>query len=96
MTPTKPSPLDQQEISMAMRFGVAYLLLVTAWLILCAAITRASDSEEAVTSELKSEPIPAGIRIGRLADHFPICSQESTVLNPFFATASATADALSR
>ncbi len=59
MTPTKPSPLDQQKVSMAMRFGVAYLLLVTAWLILCAAIMRTSAGEETVKSGLKSEPIPA-------------------------------------
>jgi hypothetical protein len=58
MTPTKPSTLDQQKMSMAIRFGVAYLLLVTAWLILCAAIMRASDGDEAPTSERESEPIP--------------------------------------
>jgi hypothetical protein len=58
MTPTKPSPLDQQKMSMAIRFGVAYLLLVTAWLILCAAIMRASDGDGSITGELKSEPVP--------------------------------------
>ncbi len=42
MVPRKPSTLTDQTWSMALRLGFGYLLLVTAWVILCAAIVRAS------------------------------------------------------
>jgi hypothetical protein len=48
MVPRKPSPLSEQTWNMALRLGVGYLLLVTAWVILCAAIMRASDGEDAI------------------------------------------------
>jgi hypothetical protein len=41
LTPAKPSSLSAQTWSMVIRLGLAYLLLVTAWLVLCAAIMRA-------------------------------------------------------
>lgn len=59
MTPTKPSPLSTQELSMAVRLGCAYLLLVTAWLVLCAAIMRASGGEKA-EGIAENEPEPVG------------------------------------
>ena len=43
MVPRKPSPLNEQTWSMVFRLGFGYLLLVTAWMVLCAAIMRASD-----------------------------------------------------
>ena len=51
MTPTRPSPLSTQTWSVAMRFGLGYLLLVTAWLVLCAAMARTSQypAEESAT-----------------------------------------------
>jgi len=58
MVPTRPSPLNQQEWSMAVRLGSGYVLLVTAWVVLCAAITIASDGEDRVMtarSEIKPE-----------------------------------------
>jgi hypothetical protein len=48
MTPTKPSALTAQTWSMATRLGIAYLLLVTAWLVLCAAMARATADTEPV------------------------------------------------
>jgi hypothetical protein len=45
MVPRRPSSLRLQEWSMGLRLGVGYLLLVTAWLVLCAAIVRASGGE---------------------------------------------------
>ena len=42
ITPTKGSALSAQTWSMVMRLGVGYLLLVTMWLIVCAAIARAT------------------------------------------------------
>jgi len=41
MTPTKASPLGAQTWSMVVRLGVGYLLFVTMWLIVCAAVSRA-------------------------------------------------------
>jgi len=41
MVPRKPSPLSDQTWSMVLRLGFGYLLLVTAWVILCAAVMRA-------------------------------------------------------
>jgi hypothetical protein len=40
MTPTRPSPLNAQTWSMVFRLGSGYLLAVTAWVVLCAAIAR--------------------------------------------------------
>ncbi len=57
MTPTKPSTLNEQTWSMVVRFGIGYLLLVTAWLLLCAAIMRAGDAAGA--GEPEPEPITA-------------------------------------
>jgi hypothetical protein len=63
MTPTKPSTLNVQTWSMAARFGVGYLLIVTAWLVLCAAImqTHHCDTTPAVEPERAPTPVaPAG------------------------------------
>lgn len=58
MTPTRPSPLSAQTWSMALRLGLGYLLLVTAWLVLCAAIIRAMGDAPAVqATEPEPEPI---------------------------------------
>jgi hypothetical protein len=46
MLPRKPSSVGVQTWSVALRLGFGYLLLVTAWLVLCAAIMRASEGEE--------------------------------------------------
>jgi hypothetical protein len=56
MTPDKPSPLTHQQWSAVFRFGLGYLLLVTAWLILCAAIIRAIGPEPA--AQPLAEPMP--------------------------------------
>jgi hypothetical protein len=56
-TPTKVSTLNAQTWSMVFRLGIGYLLMVTAWLALCAAIMRASDGEATLVSE--PEPITA-------------------------------------
>ena len=49
MTPSKASPLSVQGWSMVMRLGIGYLLFITAWITLCAAIARATrDPETAV------------------------------------------------
>lgn len=58
MVPRKPSPLSEQTWSMVLRLGFGYLLLVTAWIVLCAAIMRASDGEETVT-EAEAQPVQA-------------------------------------
>jgi len=42
-----------------LRLGFGYLLLVTAWVVLCAAIMRASGGEKAVT-KTEPEPVPMG------------------------------------
>jgi hypothetical protein len=57
MVPRKPSSLTAQTWSMVLRLGFAYLLLVTTWVVLCAAIMRASDDEQPVVRE----PDPASI-----------------------------------
>jgi heme/copper-type cytochrome/quinol oxidase subunit 2 len=59
MTPTKPSTLNEQTWNMVIRFGVGYFLMVTAWLVLCAAIMRASDGDPTVASGPEPEPIGA-------------------------------------
>jgi hypothetical protein len=48
MTPMKPSPLSAQTWSMVMRLGVGYLLLVTMWLVLCAAMASATVGRRTV------------------------------------------------
>jgi hypothetical protein len=57
MLPRKPSPLSAQAWSMALRLGVGYVLLVTAWIVLCAAIMRASGGEEPDTIEPETAPV---------------------------------------
>ncbi|HKR84170.1 MAG TPA: hypothetical protein VJS37_08345 [Terriglobales bacterium] len=57
MIPRKPSSLSEQTWSMGLRLGFGYLLLVTAWVVLCAAIMRASGGEKAVTNA-EPEPLP--------------------------------------
>jgi len=56
MVPKKPSPLSVQTWSMVVRLGFGYGLLVTAWIVLCAAIMRASAIEPAAAS--RPEPVP--------------------------------------
>ena len=58
MTPTGPSSLNAQTWSMVIRLGTAYLLLVTAWLVLCAAIMRATAGDDAVFRERVPRPDP--------------------------------------
>ncbi len=59
MVPRRPSPLSAQAWSMALRLGFGYLLLASAWLVLCAAIMRASGGEEGVVVQ-SPEPVPLG------------------------------------
>jgi hypothetical protein len=59
MVPRKPSPLSDQQWSMVFRLGFGYLLMVTAWVILCGAIMRASGGSEPVVLQAVPEPIPA-------------------------------------
>lgn len=51
MLPSKASSLSTQTWSMALRLGFGYLLLVTAWLVLCATIMRAGKQGEADAAE---------------------------------------------
>jgi hypothetical protein len=44
-SPSSLSSLSQQTWSMVLRLGLGYVLLVTAWLVLCATITHASGDE---------------------------------------------------
>jgi len=57
LTPTKASSLTSQTASMVLRLGVAYLLMVTAWMIVCAAIARAGDED--VVSDRAVDPVEA-------------------------------------
>jgi|HubBroStandDraft_1064217.scaffolds.fasta_scaffold00002_20 hypothetical protein len=57
MLPTRTSTLNEQTWSLAVRLGVGYLLLVTAWLLLCAAIMRASEGDAALASVPDPEPM---------------------------------------
>jgi len=59
MVPRKPSPLSDQQWSMVFRLGFGYLLMVTAWLVLCAAIMRASEGSEPVAEKTVPEPLQA-------------------------------------
>ena len=54
--PRKPSPLSDQTWSMVLRLGFGYLLMVTAWVILCAAIMRASSEDS--EAQLNPKPTP--------------------------------------
>jgi len=56
MVPRKPSPLSDQTWNMVLRLGFGYLLLVTSWIVLCAAIMRATGGEETVT-RVEPEPV---------------------------------------
>jgi hypothetical protein len=44
---------------MVVRLGFAYLLMVTAWLVLCAAILRAGEETRGVKASPEPEPINA-------------------------------------
>jgi hypothetical protein len=58
MTATKASSLSAQTGSIVLRFGVGYLLLVTAWLVLSAAIMRAmADPEPAARESAGTMPL---------------------------------------
>jgi hypothetical protein len=57
MVPTKPSSLNQQIWSVVFRMGLSYVLLVTAWLVLCAAIMRASEGGAETALEPEPEPV---------------------------------------
>jgi hypothetical protein len=59
MVPRKPSPLSDQQWSMGLRLGFGYLLMVTAWVILCAAIMRASGGESEAQRQPEPRPIAA-------------------------------------
>ena len=59
MVPKRPSSLTAQTISMVVRLGLGYLLLVTAWVVLCAATMRASDGEQEAATESRLAPILA-------------------------------------
>jgi hypothetical protein len=50
MVPQKPSSLIAQAASMTGRLGFGYLLAVTAWVVLCAAIVRAGGETETTTA----------------------------------------------
>lgn len=59
MIPRKSSTLSAETWNMLLRLGTGYLLLVTAWLILCAAIMRASDDEAEVAKKPEAvAPVP--------------------------------------
>jgi hypothetical protein len=58
MTATKASSLSAQTGSIVLRFAVGYLLLVTAWLVLSAAIMRAmADPEPAARESAGTMPL---------------------------------------
>jgi len=56
MVPRKASPLSEQTWSMVLRLGFGYLLLVTAWVVLCAAIMR-GIGEEGIVRKTEPEPV---------------------------------------
>jgi hypothetical protein len=60
IVPTKHSSLDAQTWSMALRLGFGYLLLVTAWIFLCAAVARITGGEEhgVAASSIELKPTP--------------------------------------
>jgi hypothetical protein len=57
MVPREPSSLTAQTWSMIFRLGIGYLLLVTAWVVLCAAIMRASAGDQRADKEVEPAPI---------------------------------------
>jgi len=57
MVPREASSLNVQTWSMIFRLGIGYLLLVTAWVVLCAAIMRASEGDESTHKEIEPAPI---------------------------------------
>ena len=57
MVPREPSSLNGQTWSMIFRLGIGYLLLVTVWVVLCAAIMRASEGDESADKEIEPAPI---------------------------------------
>lgn len=59
VVPRKPSSLSTQEWSMVLRLGLGYLLLVTGWVVLCAAIMRTSGGENVAGEESLPAPAPA-------------------------------------
>ena len=58
MVPREPSSLNAQTWSVIFRLGIGYLLLVTAWVVLCAAIMRASESDQSADKQIEPAPIP--------------------------------------
>ena len=60
MVPIRPSQLNHQEWSMVLRLGSGYLLLVTAWVVLCAAMMIAFEGEGSIVRE-SSEANPEKI-----------------------------------
>jgi hypothetical protein len=61
MTPTGASSLSVQTWSMVLRLGFGYLLLVTGWLLLFAAIMRVSDGKEKIAKASDPAPITASV-----------------------------------
>ena len=57
IVPKKHSSITAQTISMVVRLGVGYLLLVTSWVVLCAAIMRACDGGREPAMETEPAPI---------------------------------------
>jgi hypothetical protein len=57
MVPREPSSLNAQTWSVIFRLGVGYVLLVTGWVVLCAAIMRASKGDESADKEIEPAPI---------------------------------------
>jgi hypothetical protein len=57
MVPREPSSLNAQTWSVIFRLGIGYLLLVTVWVVLCAAIMRASEGDESADKEIEPAPI---------------------------------------
>ncbi len=55
MTPMRVSSLSAETWSMVVRLGLGYLLFVTMWLVLCAAIARATENPRKVDVH---EPVP--------------------------------------
>ncbi|MGZ5141259.1 MAG: hypothetical protein ACXWCX_25955, partial [Burkholderiales bacterium] len=56
--PKENASLHYQTGSMIARLGIGYLLLVTAWLVVCSAMTRVAEGEQEAQAEVSaSEPI---------------------------------------
>lgn len=54
MEPTEHASLHSQTVSMVIRLGIGYVLLITAWMVLCSAIGRLIEPESTAPT---SEPI---------------------------------------